>query len=73
MSAITRAGSTSKVPAGITAQRVDYDDHQSLVDGLRGHDALVITMGTMAPRDQEEKLIRAASEANVPWVLPNES
>lgn len=29
-------------------------------------------MGTMAPPDQEEKLVRAASDAGVPWVLPNE-
>lgn len=29
-------------------------------------------MGGMAPPDQESKLIEAAAEANVPWVLPNE-
>lgn len=32
----------------------------------------MIAMGVTAPLDQENKLIEAAAEANVPWVLPNE-
>ena len=42
------------------------------MEALRDQDALVITMGVMAPKDQQTKLIEAAAEANVPWVFPNE-
>lgn len=72
ITAISRVGSTSKIPEGVTVKQVDYDNHASLVESLVGQDALVITMGAMAPPDQQEKLIKAAAEANVPWVLPNE-
>ena len=72
VTAITRGDGTNQVPAGATIQKVDYDDQASLVAALEGQDALVITMGTRAPPDQQNKLIEAAAAANVPWVLPNE-
>lgn len=72
VTAITRADSSSKLPDGVKVAKVDYDDDQSLVDALRGHDALVITLSVFAPKDTEDKLIKAAADANVPWVLPNE-
>lgn len=53
-------------------KRIDYADQASLVEALQGQDALVITMGVGAPREQQGKLIEAAAVANVPWVLPNE-
>ncbi|KAJ7713884.1 hypothetical protein B0H14DRAFT_3119022 [Mycena olivaceomarginata] len=63
--AITRADSTSKIPAGV-------EDPASLVEALRGQDALIITMSVMSPPGQSAKLIEAAVVANVPWALPNE-
>lgn len=72
VTAITRADSTSKLPDGVKVAKVNYDDQSSLVKALTGHQALVITMGVMAPEQQQTKLIEAAAEANVPWVLPNE-
>ena len=71
VTAITRPESTSKVPAGVTVKRVNYDD-ESLVKALQGQEVLIITMGVGAPPDQQTKLIDAAAAANVPWVLPNE-
>lgn len=53
-------------------KKVDYGNQSSLVEALRGQDVLIITMGVMAPPDAEGKLIEAAAEANVPWILPNE-
>lgn len=50
---------------------VDYDDHSSLVKGLVGQDALIITMSVTAPPEQQTKLIEAAAEANVEWIVPN--
>jgi hypothetical protein len=51
---------------------VDYDDPVSLVSALQGQDCLIITLSVFAPRDTHGKLVRAAAEAKVPWVLPNE-
>lgn len=53
-------------------KKIDYADQASLVEALQGQEALIITMGTTAPPEQQAKLIEAASAANVPWVLPNE-
>ena len=72
VTAITRADSTNALPAGVDVQKVSYDDHGSLVAALRGQDALVITMNTRAPPEQQGQLIEAAAAAQVPWVLPNE-
>jgi len=72
VTAITRKESTSSIPDGVKVVKVDYDDHSSLVGALRGQDALLITMSVKAPADQQEKLIRAAADANVPWIFPNE-
>ncbi|EON69011.1 hypothetical protein W97_08269 [Coniosporium apollinis CBS 100218] len=72
ITAITRAGSTNKVPSGVAVKRVDYNDQSSLVEALKGQDALVITMGVTAPPDQQTKLIEAAAAANVPWIIPDE-
>lgn len=52
--------------------KVNYDDQNSLVQALEGQEVLIITMGVMAPPDQQSKLIEAAAAANVKWVFPNE-
>jgi hypothetical protein len=72
ITAISRANSTSKIPEGVQVRKVDYDNQSSVVEALRGQDALIITMGVMAPKDQQSKLIEAAAEAKVPWVFPNQ-
>jgi len=72
VTALTRTDSTATLPDGVIVKRIDYDDHASVVSALQGQDALVITLSTFAPRDQQEKIILAAAEANVPWVLPSE-
>lgn len=50
---------------------MDYNDESSLVEALRGQDALVITLGAHG-LSQEVKLVQAAATAGVPWILPNE-
>ena len=72
ITAITRVGSTNKIPHGINVKRVDYNDQSSLVEALIGQDVVIITMAVTAPPDQQTKLIEAAATANVPWVIPNE-
>ena len=60
------------MPDGVSVKRVNYDDPSSLAEALQGQDALIITMGRFAPKDQHLKLVKAAAEAKVPWVIPNE-
>lgn len=50
---------------------VDYEDEQTLVDALKGQDFLFISVSLMAPQDTQDKLIRAAGKAGVPWIMPN--
>lgn len=72
ITALTRAGSESKFPSGVKAVTIDYEDQSSIVTALRGQDALVLTLSTRAPKGIQDKLVEAAAEAGVPWVLPND-
>lgn len=72
ITAITRPESTSELPPSIKVARVSNDDHDALVSALRGQDVLLITLSVTAPEDTQVKLIRAAAEAGVPWVMPND-
>ncbi|CAM1502376.1 Fc.00g043600.m01.CDS01 [Cosmosporella sp. VM-42] len=71
VTAITRAGSTNKIPEGVKVATVDYDDEESLVSALKGQQFLAISMAVTAPPDTQEKLIKAAAKAKVPWIMPN--
>ncbi|KAI1858794.1 uncharacterized protein JN550_012448 [Neoarthrinium moseri] len=73
LTAITRPGSTSNLPAGAKVVRVDYgsNDDADLVRTLQGQQVLIITMSVAAPRDTVSKLLRAAAKADVSYVFPN--
>ena len=71
VTAITRADSMSKLPDGVRVAKIDYDKPETLVEALKGQDALVITLNVFA-QQQQDKLIQAAGEAGVKWLLPNE-
>lgn len=48
---------------------IDYEKSATLVDALRGQDALVITLSGHATFQKvEERIVRAAGEAGVPWM-----
>ncbi|KAJ9615110.1 hypothetical protein H2200_001184 [Cladophialophora chaetospira] len=72
VTAITREGSSSVMPEGMAVKKVNYDDKSSLVGALKGQDVLIITMSVTAPPDTQFKLVDAAAEAGVPFILPNE-
>jgi NAD(P)-dependent dehydrogenase (short-subunit alcohol dehydrogenase family) len=72
ITAITRVQSSATFAQDINVARVDYDKPDTIVSALKNHDALIITMSVTAARDTQAKLIRAAADAGVPWVLPNE-
>jgi hypothetical protein len=72
VTAITRVDSQIAFPKGVVSKRVDYDEPETLVEALKGQDALVITLSGYTPKDTETKLIEAAGNAGVDWILPNE-
>ncbi|KAI2602291.1 NAD(P)-binding protein [Hypoxylon sp. NC1633] len=74
LTAITRQDSTAaaSIPAGVKVAKVDYANEATIVDALRGQDALIITMSIFAGEETQLTLIRAAAAAGVPFVLPNE-
>ena len=73
VTAITRPDSTNKMPSGLhDIQKVDYNEHASLVKALGKQDVLIITMAIMAPPESQTKLIDAAVDAGVQWIMPNE-
>ncbi|KAL2065853.1 hypothetical protein VTL71DRAFT_3523 [Oculimacula yallundae] len=71
---LSRPESTSTFPShpSLTVKHIDYTSSASLTEALLGQDVLIITMAVMAPPEQEESLIRAAAEAKVRYVMPNE-
>ena len=56
----------------MSIKKVDYSKPETLVEALRGQDALVITLSGHTPKGTEVQLINAAGEAGVAWILPNE-
>lgn len=72
VTAITREDSSNTLPEGVIVKKVNYSNPSTVVEALKGQDVFIITMNVMAPGDTEKKLIEAAAEAGVPWVLPNE-
>lgn len=69
ITAITRTDSGTPLSAGVIVKKVDYDRPRTIVDALRGQDALVITIsGAAKIQEVEEILVRAAAEAGVPWM-----
>jgi saccharopine dehydrogenase-like NADP-dependent oxidoreductase len=71
VTAITREGSTSKLPNGVKIARVNYDDEASLISALQGQQFLVITLAAQGPADTHSKLVAAAAKAGIPYVMPN--
>lgn len=72
VTALTRADSQSELPEGVIVSKIEYDKPETLVEALKGQDALVITLGGLAPKEIDMKLVNAAGEAGVPWILPGE-
>ena len=71
VTAITRKGSKSALPRGVNLVEVDYDDHQALVSALKGQQFLIITLAVTVPGDLHGRIVKAAGEAGIPYVMPN--
>lgn len=72
VTAIVRSDSKSQPPEGVQVAKVDYANESTIVEALKGQDALIIIMNTSAPPDTSAKLVEAAAKAGVRWLLPDE-
>ncbi|CAG7920080.1 unnamed protein product [Penicillium olsonii] len=72
VTALARVGSQNKLPAGVIPKTIDYSKPETIVEALKGQDALIITLSGGTPNEVDLALFKAAGEAGVPWILPNE-
>ncbi|KAF2257081.1 isoflavone reductase family protein-like protein CipA [Trematosphaeria pertusa] len=68
---LSREGSESTFPSGVSVLHADYSSHDSLKSAFKGQDAVLSLVGSMALADQQ-KLIDAAIAAGVKRFLPSE-
>ncbi|KAK6428040.1 hypothetical protein LTR95_015820 [Oleoguttula sp. CCFEE 5521] len=71
ITALTRP-SSSPLPANVTRKEIDYAVPSTLTSALQNQDFLIISLSATAPRDAQTKLIAAAAEAGVKWIMPSE-
>ncbi|KAK1773443.1 hypothetical protein QBC45DRAFT_81179 [Copromyces sp. CBS 386.78] len=74
VTALTRPGSTSSLPAGLKSIAVSYDSDDgeaTLVEALRGQQVLIICLSPQAAPGTHHRLVVAAAKASVPYVVPN--
>lgn len=73
LTGITRADSKTPLPSGLhETKAVDYDNHGTVVEAMKGQDVLIVALSISAPPDLQNKLANAAAEAGVQYILPNE-
>lgn len=69
---LTREDSKNTIPGGVhNIKKVNYAEPNTLVEALKGQDVLICTLSVRVT-DEAEKLSKAAAEAGVKWILPNE-
>ncbi|EXK27252.1 hypothetical protein FOMG_16315 [Fusarium oxysporum f. sp. melonis 26406] len=71
VTALSRFDSKSQLPMGANIIKVNYEDVQSIAKALKGQHFLVITLAATAPEETHAKIVKAAAEAGVPYVMPN--
>ncbi|KAM0485577.1 hypothetical protein ACHAPX_001565 [Trichoderma viride] len=71
ITALTRKGGSSKFPEGVKVAFVDYDDEESIVSALKGHEFLIITLAYSAGTETHNKIVQAAAKAKIPHLMPN--
>ncbi|KAF2026547.1 putative oxidoreductase CipA, partial [Setomelanomma holmii] len=68
---LTRPESTATFPSSTNIIKVDYTSAPSITSALQGQDFLVITLAVSSPPDLHSRIVNAAAEANVKYIMPN--
>lgn len=69
---IVRKESKSAFVGAAIVKRVDFDNEDDLVDALRGHEAVISTLGVKGGKDPQFALIDASIKAGVQRFIPSE-
>jgi len=72
LSAISREESSAIFPAGVTVKKGDYSNDSFFVEALKGQDVLIMALSFQSPPELQTRMIKAAAEVGVAYVLPNE-
>ena len=72
ITAITREGSNAAFAPVVTVKKGDYSSKEFFVEALGGQEVLIIALAFTVTDDVHSRLITAAAEANVEFVLLNE-
>jgi hypothetical protein len=70
---LTRPESTATFPSSpnVEVKSVSYDDENNLIDALRNHDFLIITLSAQSPPSTHSLIVSAAAKAGIPYIMPN--
>lgn len=71
MTALTRAESSATFPSSVIVKKVDYSSSSSIAEALKGQDAVVSTIATLALTAQNT-LVEEAIKAGVKRFIPSE-
>lgn len=71
MTALCRPESEKALPFGVKKVQVDFEDKNSLVAALKGQQFLVVSLPVTAPPGLHSRIIEAAADAAVSYVMPN--
>ncbi|KAF5557188.1 hypothetical protein FPHYL_7777 [Fusarium phyllophilum] len=71
ITALTRIGSTSKLPHNVKAILVNYEDEESLASALQDQQLLVITLAVTVDPEVHHRIVRAAGKAGIRYIIPN--
>lgn len=68
---LTRPKSTATFPTGAAIVKVDYFSSTNITTALQGQDFLIITLGVTSAPDLHSRIVNAAAEAGVKYIMPN--
>ncbi|KAL5600467.1 hypothetical protein FOVSG1_008279 [Fusarium oxysporum f. sp. vasinfectum] len=71
ITALTRIGSTSKLPDNIKTVPIDYEDEESIALALKGQQLLIITLAVNVDPEVHHRIVRAAGKAGIRYIIPN--
>lgn len=71
VTALVRPDSKGVLPEGVKSVQVNFEDNEALINALNGQEFLVITLGVRAPPDLHNRVVIAAKEAGVSYLMPN--
>ncbi|KAF5557274.1 hypothetical protein FNAPI_5486 [Fusarium napiforme] len=71
ITALTRIGSSSKLPENVRVIPVNYEDEEALASALKDQQLLIITLAVTVDPEVHHRIVRAAGKAGIRYIIPN--